>query len=489
MAELRPPRQYSNGSVFVKYGPDGISKTAYYPSGRMAATYERMPGGFYAYFYADTRQATTLCTFDPSGYGFVSFEDGRPHLTSQRRGGSLVNESGSIEKSWTESKPLKGGAIEIQITPQMLFSFRSRRELAMKLTCMGLTEEFVLGDPPERADSYLSKSVGVVTMGPERGKQILDIDKCRQAAEAKQLLKASSASNTGMKKANINEDFMQKHEQLREVVRATDELQSSVKAGHWDVEVCLPKAMLAQTLGDQLPTLRMGDSLKGDPHNQSLKGMAAMEPDTLEVLLQSSGFDKGALPLSSVIKGASGRYRREHGEHVRTARRRLKEVKAKELDTFLNEEVPKGTLAVVCCLAGWLPQCRKVEPALELLNGELFEQAKAKAGEKGAPQSSFILCKFDMSESRLLRDRYNINTMPMYLMYYNGRLAYASNTLNGYGSSKDDLVAQARATLLSAQQGTFLPADFKFSLTDNRLTESFSATLSSTTQSLGTEQR
>eukprot|EP00965_Chrysotila_dentata_P236942 6201609-Pleurochrysis_carterae.AAC.3 len=102
----------------------------------MAATYERMPGGFYAYFYADTRQATTLCTFDPSGYGFVSFEDGRPHLTSQRRGGSLVNESGSIEKSWTESKPLKGGAIEIQITPQMLFSFRSRRELAMKLTCM-----------------------------------------------------------------------------------------------------------------------------------------------------------------------------------------------------------------------------------------------------------------------------------------------------------------------------------------------------------------
>eukprot|EP00965_Chrysotila_dentata_P236940 6201609-Pleurochrysis_carterae.AAC.1 len=58
----------------------------------------------------------------------------------------------------------------------------------------------------------------------------------RQAAEAKQLLKASSASNTGMKKANINEDFMQKHEQLREVVRATDELQSSVKAGHWDVE-------------------------------------------------------------------------------------------------------------------------------------------------------------------------------------------------------------------------------------------------------------
>eukprot|EP00965_Chrysotila_dentata_P246775 6207366-Pleurochrysis_carterae.AAC.3 len=94
-----------------------------------------------------------------------------------------------------------------------------------------------------------------------------------------------------------------------------------------------------------------------------------------------------------------------------------------------------------------------------------------------------------MSESRLLRDRYNINTMPMYLMYYNGRLAYASNTLNGYGSSKDDLVAQARATLLSAQQGTFLPADFKFSLTDNRLTESFSATLSSTTQSLGTEQR
>ena len=89
-----------------------------------------------------------------------------------------------------------------------------------------------------------------------------------------------------------------------------------------------------------------------------------------------------------------------------------------------------------------------------------------------------------MSQSRLLRDRYNINTMPMYLMFYNGRLAYASNTLNGYGASKNDLLAQVRATVLDAQRGVFLPADFKFNVTDNRLTESFSKTLNATSNKL-----
>ena len=58
------PKMYSSGTTFVKYSADGGS-FAFYPSGNMAAAYERMGAGFYAYFYADNRSGTTLMAMDP----------------------------------------------------------------------------------------------------------------------------------------------------------------------------------------------------------------------------------------------------------------------------------------------------------------------------------------------------------------------------------------------------------------------------------------
>ena len=75
-------------------------------------------------------------------------------------------------------------------------------------------------------------------------------------------------------------------------------------------------------------------------------------------------------------------------------------------------------------------------------------------------------------------------TLPMYLMYLGGRLAYASSTLNGYGTSRDDMVAQARDTLAKAQRGVFLPDGFKFGATDNANTDKFSEVLTATAPSM-----
>ena len=97
----------------------------------------------------------------------------------------------------------------------------------------------------------------------------------------------------------------------------------------------------------------------------------------------------------------------------------------------------------------------------------------------------YMLCKFDMSNSRFLRDRYNINTLPMYLMYLGGRLVFANSTLNGYGTSSEDLKAQVREAHSQAMRGVFLPDDFKFGKTDNGATDDFGATLTSTAPTLG----
>ena len=106
-----------------------------------------------------------------------------------------------------------------------------------------------------------------------------------------------------------------------------------MQRGDWDVKVYIDKAQLTQQFGDSLPTLRLDQTLlKGDRHSQTLEGMAATQPEALELMLQSSVFDKRALPLSKQIKAASGRYRPDHGEHYTTQRKRLTELKDKNYE-------------------------------------------------------------------------------------------------------------------------------------------------------------
>ena len=73
-----------------------------------------------------------------------------------------------------------------------------------------------------------------------------------------------------------------------------------------------------------------------------------------------------------------------------------------------------------------------------------------------------ILRKFETTKSKLLLERFNITQVPMFLMYVNNRLAFASNTFNGYGTGQEDLITQVRETLVCANRGQFLPEGFKF---------------------------
>ena len=141
--ELKPDRLYPGGSqTFIRYQPGGNGSFAWYPSGRMACAYERMGGGFYAYFYADNAAGTTLVAFDPQGCGYAAFEDGRPRLTSRKHGGTYTAPSGVMEKLWTTLKPLAGEAIAFEVTSSISISFKSCREISAKLTCQGLSEDY-----------------------------------------------------------------------------------------------------------------------------------------------------------------------------------------------------------------------------------------------------------------------------------------------------------------------------------------------------------
>lgn len=143
--EVEEPRKYASGANFMVYSPDGGS-FAYYPSGRMAAAYERMGGGFYSFFYADNRQGTTLLAIDPSGCGYAAFGNGKPRLTSQKYGGTLVGDDGTILRSWTSLKPLKGEPVSFDLSPHIFLSFFNRQVITARLACQGLVEEYSLGE-------------------------------------------------------------------------------------------------------------------------------------------------------------------------------------------------------------------------------------------------------------------------------------------------------------------------------------------------------
>ena len=482
MTELKESRMYPGTSQpFIKYQPGNNGSFAWYPSGRMACAYERMGGGFYCFFYADDQAGTTLCAFDPQGCGYVAFEDGRPRLTSRKEGGTYTAHDGSIERLWTRAKPLKGAAISFEMSNNISFTFKSRREITAKLSCQGLVEEYVLGEPSHTAQtSYVSRSLGTMQMGPERGKKILDIDQIRLAqAQRKEAARLHGTSDLAkFKKGKIRASDV--HPECRSIVEGADSLAASVKRGDWNVSVCVDRDQLRSTLGESIPTLKMDASmLRGDPASKRLDGMAATNPETLEAMLSATSFDKGVLPLSKDIMKASGRFRPDHGPHYRTPRIRLRELKSTDYDSFITIGAPKDAVVVVACLASWLPQARRAEAMLEQANSEMHTLQSSGS----VPQ--VLLRKFDMSHSRLLRDRHNVNTLPMYLMYVNGKLAYASNTLNGSGGTKEDLFAQVRMTAADAAAGTFLPEGFKFGLTDNALVESFGKTLSATSSKLG----
>ena len=488
LSGVKAPILYAGGAPFIKFSPDGGS-FAFYPNGRMAVAFEKMGAGYYVFFYADNAEGTTLCAFDPFGCGYAAFANGKPRLTSRKQGGVYIDQptGGKIAKSWSTSKPLRE-PIEFDLTDRIAFKFKNRTYIWARFTSQGLSHEYEFGELQQMAeDSYLSKSIGTVKMGPERGKKILDIDKVRLAQAANRARREAAGGMKeldGAKKGMITQDYMQLLPELKSVVASTEALQASVASGAWNVEVFNAKQTLIDTLSEQLPTLSM--SLEMDPGSKRLEGMPATDPETLKKMLEASKFDGAVLPLSAAIKGASGRFRPDHGNHYRTPRKRLRELKSTTYDDYLKS-MPKEQLAVVCCMAGWLPQCRRVEPVLELVNGE--NAGGGGGGGGGGAQARFQLLKFDMSESRYLKERYNISTLPMYLMYLGGKLAYAGSTLNGFGTGKDDLKKQVDKTLADAQRGAFLPDDYKFGATDNNLVSSFGATLNSTSTKLATAAR
>lgn len=66
--------------------------------------------------------------------------------------------------------------------------------------------------------------------------------------------------------------------------------------------------------------------------------------------------------------------------------------------------------------------------------------------------------KVDGSETKELQQQYGVQTVPFFLMFYQGRLVTASNCIR----TKDEFLEAAIAALAAGRRGEFLPEGYKF---------------------------
>jgi hypothetical protein len=91
------------------------------------------------------------------------------------------------------------------------------------------------------------------------------------------------------------------------------------------------------------------------------------------------------------------------------------------------------TLVVLVLMADWSPACVKLEPAMQVTNGELLAEASA---APACPSSKVRIYKVDASEGATLQKQYHFRTVPMYLSYYQGNLTAAGNDFGGSAEFK-----------------------------------------------------
>lgn len=79
------------------------------------------------------------------------------------------------------------------------------------------------------------------------------------------------------------------------------------------------------------------------------------------------------------------------------------------------------------------------------------------------PIDALQMYKVDGSESRELQQQYGFRSIPMFLMFYQGKLVHAGNSIR----TKDEFLAAATAALAAGRRCDFLPEGFKFSSGDD----------------------
>ncbi|XP_033120343.1 uncharacterized protein LOC117119619 [Anneissia japonica] len=176
--------------------------------------------------------------------------------------------------------------------------------------------------------------------------------------------------------------------------------------------------------------------------------------------------------LPAPLKGCTIVIRNEiFGEMMSTckcSRHRIPTLTDVEFERFINEEVTQNQLIVVSVISSVFPDLSTRSAMLT----KLYEHQNRNR-TKPCFQSRldpYRLLTYDIANAAMYTDfdqplllrRHNV-VPGMFLMYMNGKLVFCDHIFNGYGNAKKDFLKQVLNSKRGANEGSFLPNDFRFS--------------------------
>jgi len=182
-----------------------------------------------------------------------------------------------------------------------------------------------------------------------------------------------------------------------------------------------------------------------------------------------------------------------------TKKIRLETLKSNVYEETLHKAPKNQPVMVVCVSAASPLQSSKALSLMEDVNGAIWERdgnmdEMTRTCSRKADDMPYRIYQFDITESRLLADKMNLKSVPMYLIYYSGRLVYANQCFTTHYNSKltdhhmsvdrmyenihkkafGHTVTDVMKTLEQARsdgsKGKFLPHDLRFGVSASALT-------------------
>ena len=429
---------YPSGQLCSYFKKDG-SGIVHYPDGRIAVNVvagDGIPPGLFTTFFRRKGKKDVLGSWNAVGIGSCNYDKGgKTCVNTTEAGGSFYDEYGDLIRMWTwDKKPLLE-PIEIDVNDCIHLQVVSRKEINMTFKSGDNKLSFQLGFIMRRSDSYLDKITGV-GKGDERGKFALDIDKCRAALAQTQVLrdsfKASKVNPTMPKEGELDKRVIEMANNPKKI--STQAIRdaafkimtiSSENAGSLHA-----LSYIEHVIGDD----GRRHPVAGPPPDETstsfklqqtlLKGWKCVQPRE----------DVNSTPQRApVLMGGRFETCTRFPVHF-TKKVKLTAVKAKDYDAMLAR-APKTQAVLVVCISAASPLASNKALAMcEDVNGMIWERfggmsdLKTRECTKSVRDLPYRLCSFDMAESRLLAHRYNIKSVPMFLIYYNSRLVFANNT-------------------------------------------------------------
>ena len=454
-----------------------------YPSGRVAATVCRGDDGCFHTFSSDAARARVLATFDADGVGSVNRPgDGRPWLVVTRRGWSLSNEAGGLERggAWPRANADRD-PIVLQPSPELEVTFLDRQRIAARLRLPGVDRTFECGEASRRCGegSHLDK---VLRVAPG-GKLELDTAAIRKRAAAVGSVyvapgphrRATARPGLGNLRAMLA--AVGAASPVRPLVAELDGAQQRLRRVAAARRAGLASAPAGGSTGSGSGSAAGGS---GDSSGASQLDDFGAPPLTasqrqLSARLQRATASARPAAAAAAAEGGSAAGGADAGYVCR--RQRLPLLTVAQLHARVaGAGAPKGVLFAVALLSDYDPICARLEK--KHLEAAAFELAAEAAGEGGSSGKDAVggggggsecirLIKVSGAESPALQRRFGFRAVPFFLFFYEGRLVDATNDVRSAVAARE----RCAAALAAGRRGNALPEGVRLGGLGDRVLE------------------